>query len=88
MLDGGLWLRNARAANAGAALLAQAAGPRLLHPVQSNALFLKVTAEEAASLRAQGFGFYDWAPGEIRVVVSWDQDAAAVRPLADAIARL
>ena len=88
MLDGDLWLRNARTANEGAALLGQAAGGRLVQPVESNALFLKVTPDEAASLRAQGFGFYDWAPGEIRIVVSWDQGEAAVRPLADAIARL
>lgn len=88
MLDGDLWLRNARAANAGADLLAQAAGERLAHPVESNAVFLNMTPDEAAALRAQGFEFYGWAPGEVRLVVSWDQDEAAVRPLADAIATL
>jgi threonine aldolase len=88
MLDGDLWLRSARAANAGAALLAQAAGNRLVHPVQSNGVFLRVTADEAARLRAQGFDFYDWGPGEARLMVSWDQDEAAIRPLADAIAGL
>jgi threonine aldolase len=88
MPDGDLWLRNARAANAGAALLAQAAGNRLVHPVQSNGVFLRVTADEAARLRAQGFDFYDWGPGEARLMVSWDQDEAAIRPLADAIAGL
>lgn len=88
MLDGDVWLANARAANAGAAMLADAAGARLIHPVDANEVFLRVTADEAASLRGQGFDFYDWGPGEARLVVSWDQDAASVRPLADAIRAL
>ena len=88
MLDGDVWLRNARAANAGATLLGQAAAARLAHPVESNAVFLKVTPAEAESLRGQGFEFYDWTPGVVRLVVSWDQGEAAVRPLADAIAAL
>lgn len=88
MLDDDLWLRNARAANAGAALLAQAARGRLVHEVESNGVFLRVTPEEAASLRAQGFDFYDWGVGEARLMVSWDQAEADIRPLAEAIARL
>ncbi|WP_375397561.1 threonine aldolase family protein [uncultured Sphingomonas sp.] len=88
MLDDDIWLANARAANAGAALLARAAGGRLVHPVEANEVFVRVAADEAAALRALGFDFYDWAPGEIRLVVSWDQSEAAIRPLADAIAAL
>jgi threonine aldolase len=88
MLEGGLWLDNARAANRGAALLAQAAGDRLVHPVQANEVFLRVTSDEAARLRALGFDFYDWGVGEARLVVSWDHDEAAIRPLADVIAAL
>ena len=88
MLDNDLWLENARTANAGAALLAQAAGARLVHPVEANEVFVRASADEAASLRALGFDFYDWAPGEIRLVVAWDQAVAAIRPLADAIAAL
>lgn len=88
MLEGDLWLTNARTANAGARLLAQAAGDRLVHPVEANELFLKVSPDEAASLRALGFDFYDWAPGEVRLVTSWDQSEDAIRPLAHAIARL
>ncbi|MBA3880933.1 MAG: low specificity L-threonine aldolase, partial [Sphingobium sp.] len=88
MLDDDVWLRNARAANAGAAMLAAAAGDRLIHPVEANEVFLTVTADEAARLRALGFDFYDWGPGEARLVVSWNQSAEEIRPLADAIARL
>ncbi len=88
MIEGDLWLANGRAANAGARLLAEAAGDRLVHPVEANEVFLKVSAEEAASLRALGFDFYDWGPGEARLVTSWDQREEAIRPLADAIAAL
>lgn len=88
MLDDDLWLANARAANAGARLLAEAAGHRLVHPVEANEVFLRVSAEEAARLRALGFDFYDWGVGEARLVVSWDQAEDAIRPLADAIAAL
>ena len=86
MLDGDLWLANARAANAAAAALAEAAGPeRLVYPVEANELFVRMTAEEAAALRAQGFDFYDWAPDEVRFVTRWDQDLEAVGQLASAI---
>lgn len=88
MLDDDVWLANARAANAGARLLAEAAGNRLVHPVEANEVFLRVDAGQAASLRALGFDFYDWAPGEVRLVTSWNQDVEAIRPLADAIAAL
>ncbi|WP_066799346.1 threonine aldolase family protein [Sphingomonas soli] len=88
MLEGDLWLANARAANAGAKLLAEAAGERLVHPVEANEVFLRVTAEEAAGLRALGFDFYDWGVGEARLVVSWNQAEEAIRPLVDAIRAL
>jgi threonine aldolase len=88
MLEGELWLANARAANAGAQLLARAAGKRLVLPVEANEVFLSVSPEEAASLRALGFDFYDWGVGEARLVTSWNQQEDAIRPLAEAIARL
>lgn len=88
MLEGELWLANARAANRGAAMLGEAAGARLVHPVEANEVFLRVSAEEAAKLRALGFDFYDWGVGEARLVISWDQNEAAIGPLADAIAKL
>lgn len=89
MLDGDLWLHNARTANAAATALAQAAGAdRLVHPVEANELFLRVSPDEAAALRAKGFDFYDWGPGEARLVTSWHHGADDVRPLAEAIAAL
>ena len=86
MLENDLWLGNARAANAAATALAEAAGhERLVHPVEANELFVRMTSDEAAAIRAQGYDFYDWAPGEVRLVTSWDQDRGAVDRLAAAI---
>src|SRR3954452_22310238 len=88
MLDDGLWLDNARSANAVAQTLAAAAPGRLVYPVEANEIFLNVTGDEAAHLRSQGFDFYDWGPGEIRFVTSWDQQGEAVERLAAAIGAL
>jgi threonine aldolase len=89
MVEGDVWLDNARAANRAARALAEAAGTdRLVHPVEANELFVRMTADEAAAIRALGYDFYDWAPGEVRLVTSWDQDMAAVEKLAAAIAAL
>jgi threonine aldolase len=89
MLEGEVWLRNARAANEAARRLAEAAGPeRLVLAVEANEIFVRVTPEEAQRLRDQGFDFYDWGPGEARLVTSWDSDMAAVDRLAAAIRAL
>jgi threonine aldolase len=88
MIEGEVWLDNARAANEAARRLAQAAGRRLVYPVEANEVFLKVTPAEAAALRSQGFDFYDWGVGEARMVTSWDQDLSSVDQLAEAIRRL
>ncbi|MBV8685961.1 MAG: low specificity L-threonine aldolase [Alphaproteobacteria bacterium] len=89
MLEDEVWLRNARAANRAAARLAGAAGEaRLVLPVEANELFVRVTPAEAQRLRDQGFDFYDWGPGEARLVTSWDSDPAAVDALAAAIRAL
>ena len=47
-----------------------------------------MTADESAALLAQGYDFYDWGPGEVRLVTSWDQDMGAVAKLAAAIEAL
>jgi len=89
MLDNDLWLANARAANDAAAALAEACGSeRLVYPVEANELFVRMSSDEAASLVGQGFDFYDWGPGEVRFVTSWDQDMDAVAKLAAAIRAL
>ena len=88
MLEDDLWLANGETANQAATRLAAAAGDRLVHPVEANEVFLRATPDEAAALRAQGFDFYDWAAGEIRLVTAWDTPVGPVDQLADAIRAL
>ncbi len=88
MLDNDLWLDNARVANAAAQVLAIVAQDRLVYPVEANEVFIRLSAEEAAQLRALGFDFYDWGEGQARLVTSWNQTAADIKPLAEAIAAL
>ena len=88
MLEGDLWLANARSANAAAAEIAGACGARLLHPVEANELFVRCTAKEREALRAQGFGFYDWGTDAARFVTAWNTAEQDARALARAIAAL
>ncbi|PLK27895.1 low specificity L-threonine aldolase [Novosphingobium sp. TH158] len=88
MVEDGLWLDNARAANAAAQELGAACAGRLLHPVEANELFVRMTAAEREALRAQGFSFYDWGDDAARLVTSWSSDAAHVSALARAVAAL
>ncbi|MDE2560798.1 MAG: low specificity L-threonine aldolase [Sphingomonadales bacterium] len=93
MIEGDLWLENARAANAAAQEIAAACGERLLHPVEANEIFVALSPAEASALRAQGFDFYDWPapagrPGAARLVTAWNSDPREVGALARAIAAL
>lgn len=88
MLDGDLWLANARSANLAAQELAGAAGERLLHPVEANEIFLTLSPAERAALRGQGFSFYDWGADAARLVTAWNSRADHVALLARAIAAL
>jgi threonine aldolase len=88
LLESGLWLANARAANAAAAEIARACGERLVHPVEANELFVLVNDSERDSLRAQGFGFYDWGADAARFVTAWNTREEDARALAEAIAGL
>ncbi len=88
MLDDDVWLANATHANAAAAEIASACPDRLMHPVEANELFVRLSDAERDALRAQGFAFYDWGAGAARFVTAWntrDEDAGA---LARAIAAL
>jgi threonine aldolase len=74
-LEGDLWLRNARHANAMAARLdaglAAVPGVRLVQKVQANELFVAMPDELIDALHAAGAHFYRWidVPGEPNPVV-------------------
>lgn len=88
MLDGDLWLENARAANGAAQEIAAACGQRLMHPVEANELFVTLTVGEREALRSQGFDFYDWGADAARFVTAWNTREDDARALARAIAAL
>ena len=88
MLDGDLWLENARTANAAAAEIAGACEGRLMHPVEANELFVSLTPGERETLRKQGFDFYDWGADAARFVTAWNTRSEHASALAKAITTL
>jgi threonine aldolase len=88
MLEDDLWLANGGAANAAAAEIASACDERLMHPVEANELFARLSPAERDSLRAQGFGFYDWGADAARFVTAWNTREEDARALSRAIAAL
>ena len=88
MLDGDLWLANARNANHAAQAIAGECGERLMHAVEANELFVRCTERERETLRAQGFAFYDWGANAARFVTAWDTREEDARALARAVASL
>ena len=90
-VETGVWRRNAARANKLAQRVALAAGPRLMHPVDANEIFVRLGDAGKRRLREAGFEFYDWGAersGEARFVVSWDQPEREVAALSEALARL
>ena len=88
LLENDLWLDNARTGNAAAAEISRACGERLLHPVEANEVFVRLTGAEREALRAQGFGFYDWGADAARFVAAWNTRDGDALALARAIAAL
>jgi threonine aldolase len=90
-IESGVWQRNAQRANALAQQIGRAAGGRLLHPVEANEIFVRLSPTDKATLRGAGTEFYDWGPpagSAARFVVSWDQPANDVNMLAAQLAAL
>ena len=93
LLEGDLWLRSARHANAMAARLAAAVaglpGVRITQQVQANAVFAVLDPEVADRLRER-FRFYDWNPatGEVRWMCAFDTTEADVDAFAARLTEL
>ncbi|HUK03400.1 MAG TPA: low specificity L-threonine aldolase [Steroidobacteraceae bacterium] len=89
-VESGVWRDNATWANACARRIGEAAGARLLQPVEANEVFVRLGAAGKQRLRSAGFEFYDWGAesrGEARFVASWDQTEASVSALCAALKR-
>jgi threonine aldolase len=76
LLEGGVWLRNARHANAMARRLAErmagVPGVRLLAPVESNGVFVELGSDVQERLRSKGWRFYAWGAAGCRLMCAWD----------------
>lgn len=88
MLDEDLWLANARHANGAAQEIAAGCSDRLLHAVEANELFVRLSETERAALRSQGFDFYDWGADAARFVTAWNTRSDDAQGLGQAIAAL
>ncbi len=96
LLEGDVWLHNARHANAMARRLYDAIhtlpGVATLHEPQANAVFAKLPAHATDALDAKGWKFYQFiAGGGCRFMCAWDTSAESVDAFAadlrDALAR-
>ena len=90
----GLWLENAKCANAQAARLAAGIeatpGVRLLHPVQGNALFVTMTDPVLSGLLADGFTFNRWHEGGVvtaRLVTAFNTTSEHVDAFIESLKR-
>jgi threonine aldolase len=76
LLEGGSWLKHAQWANRCARLLAtrleKEAGLTIVHPVEANAVFVRLPEKLAEALRRRGWHFYSFIARDIvRLMCSW-----------------
>jgi threonine aldolase len=88
-LSDGLWLRLAHTANARARSLAQkitklAAG-ELVYPAEANEIFIRLPERAIDRLEADGFGFYRYGDGVIRLVASFATSEAEIETFIGAL---
>ncbi|MFI8348254.1 threonine aldolase family protein [Streptomyces sp. NPDC085596] len=92
-LTDGLWLHNARQANAMAARLGDGLkaipGTGLLAVPQANILFCRLPRHVTEGLLAEGYAFYHdrWEPGIVRFVTAFSHTADDIDQLLDAVRR-
>lgn len=76
LLEGDVWLTNARHANTMARRLAEritkVESVRLMAPVESNGVFVELGSDVQDRLRRKGWRFYAWGPTGCRLMCAWD----------------
>ena len=92
LLESGDWEAGAAHANLMAQRLAAGIATRasfvLAHPVEANAVFVRMSPEAHARLNAAGWACYAFDDGSVRFVCSWATQSAAVDELIEAIVAL
>ena len=93
LLNGDVWLRNARHANQMARALAQRlrneAGLESVFPVESNAVFMQLDEQLVRDLHARGWRFYKFVEADIyRLMCSWSTADEDISMLVDDFAAI
>ncbi len=92
LLEDGAWERHAAHANAMAARLAEGVATRspfvLGHPVEANAVFVRMPADAHARLNQAGWACHRFDDGSVRFVCSWATTTEAVDELVEAVVAL
>ena len=92
MLESNAWEDGAAHANRMAARLAEGIATRspyvLAHPVEANAVFVRMPVKAHARLNEVGWACYRFDDGSVRFVCSWATEEAAVDEIIEAIAGL
>jgi threonine aldolase len=93
LLDGDVWLRNARHANSMAKLLetrlAEIPGVSIMFPTESNAVFAQLPTHVAKAMRAKGWKFYEFiGAGGCRLMCAWDTQPETVARFAAEVREL
>ena len=86
LLNGDVWLRNARHANEAARELAKRlrneAGLKSVFPVESNAIFVRMNDQLVRGLHARGWRFYKFLEPDIyRLMCSWSTNTEEISML-------
>lgn len=88
MLEAGAWSQGAAHANAMARRLADAIPFPITHPVEANAVFVRMDEPTLARLRKAGWIVYRFIDGSVRFMCSWATTGEAVDDLAATLDRL
>ena len=88
MLETGAWTTRAAHANAMATRLAAAMPFRVVHPVESNAVFVDMDEARLTALREAGWFVYRFIDGSVRFMCSWATTPAEVDEIAETLRRI
>ena len=83
MLESGAWARRAAHANAMAKKLAAAMPFPIVHPVESNGVFVQMDEPTLQRLNAAGWFVYRFIDGTVRFMCSWATTAEAVEAIGE-----
>ncbi len=83
MLESGAFVERAAHANAMAHKLAQVQPFEILHPVDSNGVFVRMDAETQGRIHAAGWEVHPFADGSVRFMCTWETTDAQIEELVE-----